>query len=98
MKITVVALGKIGLPLAVQFARSGHEVIGADVNQQTVATVNEGLAPFPGEAHLDDYLASPCAATALCFEDHHGRSKAMIPNPTLPFMKQHSFATATAVC
>jgi nucleotide sugar dehydrogenase len=56
VKITVVALGKIGLPLAVQFARSGHEVIGADVNQQTVATVNEGVAPFPGEAHLDDYL------------------------------------------
>jgi nucleotide sugar dehydrogenase len=61
VKITVVALGKIGLPLAVQFARSGHEVIGADVNQQTVATVNEGVAPFPGEAHLDDYLAEVVA-------------------------------------
>ena len=36
MKITVVAMGKIGLPLAVQFARKGHEVIGADVNQWTV--------------------------------------------------------------
>ena len=57
MKITVVALGKIGLPLAVQFARSGHEVTGADVNQDTVDTVNKGVAPFPGEAHLDDYLA-----------------------------------------
>ncbi|MCH9718240.1 MAG: nucleotide sugar dehydrogenase [Actinomycetia bacterium] len=61
MKITVVALGKIGLPLAVQFARSGHQVIGADVNQDTVDTVNKGLAPFPGEAHLDDYLAEVVA-------------------------------------
>ena len=61
MKITVVALGKIGLPLAVQFARSGHQVIGADVNQDTVDTVNKGVAPFPGEAHLDDYLAEVIA-------------------------------------
>lgn len=61
MNITVVALGKIGLPLAVQFARSGHRVIGADVNQQTVDTVNEGVAPFPGEAHLDEYLAEVVA-------------------------------------
>jgi nucleotide sugar dehydrogenase len=61
VKITVVALGKIGLPLAVQFARSGHQVIGADVNQATVDTVNKGVAPFPGEAHLDDYLAEVVA-------------------------------------
>ena len=35
MKITVVGLGKIGLPLAVQFASRGHEVLGADVNAGT---------------------------------------------------------------
>ena len=52
MKITVVALGKIGLPLAVQFARMGHHVVGTDVNETTVAQVNAGQEPFPGEAHL----------------------------------------------
>jgi nucleotide sugar dehydrogenase len=57
MKITVVALGKIGLPLAVQFARKGHSVIGADVVEKTVELVNAGLEPFPGEAHLGEYLA-----------------------------------------
>ena len=56
MKIAVVALGKIGLPLAVQFAMKGHEVIGCDVNQGTVDLVSEGKVPFPGEAHLDEYL------------------------------------------
>ena len=56
MKITVVALGKIGLPLAVQFARKGHTVIGADVNETTVKQVNDGIEPFPGEAHLAEYL------------------------------------------
>lgn len=56
MKITVVGLGKIGLPLAVQFARSGHQVYGADVSQRVVDEVNAGTEPFPGEAHLQDYL------------------------------------------
>ncbi|HEY4898235.1 MAG TPA: nucleotide sugar dehydrogenase [Candidatus Nanopelagicaceae bacterium] len=56
MKIAVVALGKIGLPLAVQFAKKGHHVIGCDVNQKTVDLVNAGLEPFPGEAHLSEYL------------------------------------------
>ncbi|GGJ97595.1 nucleotide sugar dehydrogenase [Pilimelia anulata] len=53
MKICVVALGKIGLPLAVQFAAKGHEVVGADVSERVVALVNEGTAPFPGETDLD---------------------------------------------
>ena len=56
MKIAVVALGKIGLPLAVQFAKKGHHVIGCDVNPKTVELVNAGTEPFPGEAHLDEYM------------------------------------------
>ena len=56
MKIALVALGKIGLPLAVQFAMKGHTVIGCDVNQKTVDLVNAGTEPFPGEDHLDEYL------------------------------------------
>jgi len=55
--ITVVGLGKIGLPLAVQFASMGHTVHGADVNARTVETINSGVEPFPGEAHLQDKLA-----------------------------------------
>lgn len=56
MSVTVVALGKIGLPLAVQIASKGQDVLGADVNQATVDTVNGGEPPFPGEAHLDTKL------------------------------------------
>jgi nucleotide sugar dehydrogenase len=65
MNICVVALGKIGLPLAVQFARRGHEVVGADISTVTVDLVNAGVAPFPGEAHLDDYLAEVIGAGRL---------------------------------
>ena len=65
MRIAVVALGKIGLPLAVQFASKGHEVIGVDVNPHTVDLVNEGKEPFPGEAHLVEKLAELVPAGRL---------------------------------
>ncbi|AXE39969.1 nucleotide sugar dehydrogenase [Acidipropionibacterium virtanenii] len=56
MKIAVVAMGKIGLPLAVQFAEKGHDVVGVDVQQRVVDEVNKGNEPFPGEAFLDEKL------------------------------------------
>lgn len=56
MKIAVVALGKIGLPLAAHFASKGHQVVGVDISVRTVHAVNAGVEPFPGEAHLGEYL------------------------------------------
>lgn len=58
MNVCVVALGKIGLPLAVQFARSGHQVIGADIDERAVSLINVGTVPFPGEADLDERLGA----------------------------------------
>ncbi|TFD50796.1 nucleotide sugar dehydrogenase [Cryobacterium frigoriphilum] len=58
MHIAVIALGKIGLPLAVQFAEQGHQVIGVDVNERTVGQINAGTEPFPGEAHLQAKLTA----------------------------------------
>ncbi len=65
MKIAVVALGKIGLPLAVQFASKGHDVVGVDVNPQVVALVNAATEPFPGEAFLQDKLTELVPAGRL---------------------------------
>jgi len=65
VKITVVALGKIGLPLAVQFASKGHEVIGADVDPTTVEQVNAGVEPFPGEAFLGERMRAAVDAGLL---------------------------------
>jgi nucleotide sugar dehydrogenase len=56
MKVCVVGLGKIGLPLSVQFAKSGFDVVGIDINEQSVSLINNGIAPFPGEPLLDTYL------------------------------------------
>lgn len=65
MRIAVVALGKIGLPLAVQFADSGHDVIGVDVNPTTVDSINAAVEPFPGEAHLQEKLSALVPAGRL---------------------------------
>ena len=65
MKIAVIALGKIGLPLAVQFADMGHEVVGVDVQQTVVDKVNAGTEPFPGEAHLQEKMSELVPAGKL---------------------------------
>lgn len=57
MRIAVVGLGKMGLPFAVQCASKEHEVVGCDVNENTVRLVNEGTAPFPGEKDLQAKLS-----------------------------------------
>jgi nucleotide sugar dehydrogenase len=65
MQIAVVALGKIGLPLAVQFAEKGHSVVGCDVNSHTVELVNTGVEPFPGETFLQEKLSAVVSAGRL---------------------------------
>jgi nucleotide sugar dehydrogenase len=57
LRAVVVALGKIGLPLATQIARAGHEVIGCDIDATTVDLVNAAQPPFPGEDGLVAALA-----------------------------------------
>ena len=46
MKICVLGLGYIGLPTACLFANANHEVIGVDVNQETIEKLNQGKLPF----------------------------------------------------
>jgi UDP-N-acetyl-D-glucosamine dehydrogenase len=61
MRVVVVALGKVGLPLAARIALAGHQVIGADVDPRVVELVNAGEPPFPNEAGLAEALAETVA-------------------------------------
>ena len=49
MRVAIVGLGHIGLPLAVQYAGRGHDVMGADRNSAIVEAINAGRSP-----HLDE--------------------------------------------
>ena len=65
MRAVVVALGKIGLPIAVQIARHGHQVTGCDVDPRVVDLVNRAQEPFPGEAGLAEGLAEVVSSGRL---------------------------------
>jgi nucleotide sugar dehydrogenase len=56
--VAVVGLGKIGLPLAAQFASKGMRVIGCDVLADVVASVNAGRSHIKEEAGLTEAVAS----------------------------------------
>ena len=43
----VIGLGYVGLPLGTAFAESGFDVLGFDVNQETVDTLNAGASHIP---------------------------------------------------
>jgi len=56
MKITVIGLGKMGLPFAVNASRHGHFVTGCDINPDVVSAINGGISPVQGEPDLDTQL------------------------------------------
>jgi nucleotide sugar dehydrogenase len=65
MKICVIGLGKIGLPLAVHFAKMGNTVIGSDINKATVDLINSGHEPFPEEENLQQFLGEVIKSKTL---------------------------------
>ena len=53
MKIGIIGLGYVGLPLGLQFARSGVEVLGLDIDQKKIDVLNGGdsyIEHIPGDA------------------------------------------------
>jgi len=54
MKIAVIGLGHIGLPLAVQYASRGHDVLGVDVATPIVEAIDRGESPHHDEQALVD--------------------------------------------
>ncbi len=64
MNITVIGLGKIGLPLAVYLSQRNN-VIGLDNNKNVVEQINNGQEPFPGEKNLKNNLKEAVASQKL---------------------------------
>ena len=42
MKIGIIGLGYVGLPLCVQFAKSGADVLGIDLDSKKTEALNQG--------------------------------------------------------
>lgn len=65
MNVAVVGLGKIGLPLAVQYASRGLDVTGYDIDTERVDAVNSACCPISGEEGLEAGLQAAVAAGQL---------------------------------
>ena len=63
--MTVVGAGKMGLPLAAQFASHGWPVIAVDANEAVVSSINEGRAHVEEEPGLAERVARAHAAGRL---------------------------------
>lgn len=67
VKICIVGLGYVGLPLALQFARSGATVLGLDVDQRKVDSINAAqsyIKHVPAEAIAAELRAGRLSASA----------------------------------
>ncbi len=64
-RVAVVGLGKIGLPLAAQFAHAGAVVTGCDISEEVVHSVNAGRSHIAGEPGLEERVAHAVAEGRL---------------------------------
>ena len=63
-KISVIGLGYIGLPTAALLASNGYEVVGMDISEHAVGTINQGKIHIV-EPDLDAFVRSSVAAGRL---------------------------------
>ncbi|HEY2152568.1 MAG TPA: NAD(P)-binding domain-containing protein, partial [Vicinamibacterales bacterium] len=49
----VIGLGYVGLPLAVEFARAGYEVVGLDIDTRKVDAIADGRSYIPDVSDAD---------------------------------------------
>lgn len=57
MKISVIGLGKAGLPLAAVIANEGIDVIGVDLDKKKVDMINKGINPIEEEPGLKELIS-----------------------------------------
>ena len=54
LQVCVVGIGRIGLPTALSFAKSGLQTIGVDINENLVNTINSGVFPLKDEPGYEE--------------------------------------------
>jgi len=54
LKVCVIGIGRIGLPTALSFAKSGLQTIGVDINEELIQKINSGVFPLNDEPGYED--------------------------------------------
>jgi UDPglucose 6-dehydrogenase len=73
MDIVVVGIGRVGLVTACCLSKSGHCVIGVEIDKNKVKRLNKGISPIH-ETGIEELLNSGLLSGRLTFSDH-------LPNP-----------------
>ena len=54
LRVCVVGIGRIGLPTALSFAKSGLQTVGVDINENLVQTINSEIFPLKDELGYEE--------------------------------------------
>lgn len=86
MRLSVIGLGKLGLPMAGIFASKGYDVIGLDVNKEIVEQIQQGHCPIQ-ETGLEQLLAEvdPGLQVTTSYEEAISNTDAtfiIVPTPS----------------
>ncbi len=66
MKICVIGLGYVGLPVALVLANSGHNVVGVDISQDVIKSLEEGNIHIE-EPKIQDLLTTSTKKESIRF-------------------------------
>lgn len=109
-KIAVLGLGYIGLPTAAIFALHGIEVVGVDVNQDTIDTINRGeihivepdlesiVRKAVGSGHLRaTRTVEPADAFLIAVPTPFKKIHDSLPQPDLSFVKSAALSISVVL-
>ena len=93
LRVCVVGIGRIGLPTALSFAKSGLQTIGVDINENLVSTINSGVFPLkdePGyEEIFNDVIKNKMFSATTKIEDAISNSDLILLSLPTPMDKNN---------
>ena len=54
LRVCVIGIGRIGLPTALSFAKTGLKTIGVDINEELITKINSGKFPLKDEPGYEE--------------------------------------------
>lgn len=97
MKISIVGLGYVGLPLAVEFAKKGHQVVGIDISSNRIKRLqaSDNYIDDVSDEDLASVVKSGHFTASTSFEASRGSGAVIICVPTP--VSEHKDPDLTAI-
>lgn len=86
MKLNIIGLGYIGLPTSLIFASRGIQVVGTDINERLVNTLNHNQVTFEEEGLIDLY--NEAKSNGIKFSTEYDKADVYIITVPTPYIKE----------